>query len=65
MRSQFTLSQNQAKSAIEVALKANTPLFLQGQAGIGKSAIIKAIGKKYNLKVIDIRLSQISQFDLN
>lgn len=61
----ITLSQNGAKQAIELALRANTPLFLTGSTGIGKSQIIKQVAEDFNLEVIDIRLSQVSPYDLN
>lgn len=60
----ITLSQNGAKQAIELALRANTPLFLTGSTGIGKSQIIKQVAEDFNLEVIDIRLSQVSPYDL-
>ena len=50
----FTLTQNQTKQAIELALHSNVPLF-----------IVQQIADKFNLELIDIRLSQVQQFDLN
>ena len=38
---------------------------VHGSPGIGKSDIIRAIAKKNNLKVIDVRLSQCDPTDLN
>lgn len=35
-----------------------------GAPGIGKSQIIKQIGEKYKMKVIDIRLSQMSEVEI-
>lgn len=60
----ITLSQNGAKQAIELALRANTPLMLYGSSGIGKSQIIKQVAEDFNLEVIDFRLSQVSPMDL-
>lgn len=60
----ITLSQNGAKQAIELALRANTPLFIMGSFGIGKSSIVKQVAEELNLELIDIRLSQVQQFDL-
>ena len=37
---------------------------LTGSPGMGKSAIVKAIAKTYNLKLIDLRLSQCDPTDL-
>lgn len=62
--SSIALSQEGCKKAIEIALKANTPIILTGSVGIGKSEIIKQIAEDYQLEVIDIRLSQVSQYDL-
>lgn len=60
----FTLTQNQTKQAIELALHSNVPLFITGPTGIGKSEIVQQIADKFNLELIDIRLSQVQQFDL-
>ncbi len=35
-----------------------------GAPGVGKSQIIRQIGKKYNFKVIDIRLAQMSEVEI-
>lgn len=64
MSSTITLSQEGTKQAIEIALQANTPLFIMGSFGIGKSTIVKQVAEELNLEVIDIRLSQVQQFDL-
>lgn len=50
---------------MEHALKAKLIPFLKGSPGIGKSAAVKALAKKYNLKLIDIRLAQADPTDLN
>lgn len=59
------LKVSQAKDVVETTLKANLVPFLKGSPGVGKSAIIKEIADKYNLKVIDLRLSQCDPTDLN
>lgn len=64
MLSTITLSQEGVKQAIEIALQADTPLFIMGSFGIGKSTIVKQVAKELNLELIDIRLSQVQQFDL-
>jgi hypothetical protein len=50
---------------IQRALRAKLVVMLQGQPGIGKSAIIQAIANKFNLLVVDIRLAQCDPTDLN
>ena len=35
-----------------------------GAPGVGKSQIIRQIGKKYGYKVIDIRLAQMSEVEI-
>lgn len=60
----ITVDAVQAKEALVECLTAHLTPFLQGSPGIGKSAIIKAIAKEYNLKLIDVRLSQCDPTDL-
>lgn len=55
----------QATTLMERALYAQIPAMLKGSPGIGKSAIVKALAKKFNLKLIDVRLSQCEPTDLN
>lgn len=54
-----------ATEYIELCLKAGLTPFLQGNPGIGKSEIVKSIAKKFNLKLIDHRLSTSDIVDLN
>jgi MoxR-like ATPase len=54
----------QARSMIELAIRAGLVPMLHGSPAIGKSSIIKAIAKAYNLKLIDLRLSQCDPTDL-
>lgn len=42
----------------------HTPVMLWGAPGIGKSQIIAQVAKKYDAKMIDIRLSQMEPSDL-
>lgn len=64
MSNVYSLSPNETKLAVEVALKANTPVLLLGSGGIGKSSVVKAIAEENNLEFIDIRLSQVSKLDI-
>lgn len=45
-------------------LRGNRVPFIQGSPGIGKSDIVKGVADHYNLKVIDIRLSQVEPTEL-
>ena len=56
------------RSAIEIVtevLKARLVPMIKGSPGIGKSAITHHIGNRFNLQVIDLRLSQCDPTDLN
>lgn len=64
MNNLYSLTPSQTKQAIQVALQANLPILVQGVAGSGKSDIIKQVAKENNLEVIDIRLGQLTRFDL-
>lgn len=54
-----------AIAAISAALQAKLVPMLQGSPGTGKSDIIRNIASTFNLKVIDVRLSQCDPTDLN
>lgn len=55
----------EARSLIELAIRAGLVPMLHGSPAIGKSSIIKAIAKAFRLKLIDLRLSQCDPTDLN
>ena len=55
---------SQAASMIAKFIKARLVPMLQGSPGAGKSSIIQAIAKEYQLKVIDLRLAQCDPTDL-
>lgn len=55
---------SQAQNIITSYIKAKLVPMLVGSPGVGKSAIIHEIAKHYNLKVIDLRLSQCDPSDL-
>ena len=55
---------SRAAELITLALKANLVPMVHGSPAIGKSSIVKWIAKKFNLKLIDLRLSQCDPTDL-
>lgn len=63
--SDLSMSMEMAQSAIENIIKAGKVPFLKGPPGIGKSWGNAVIAKKYNLKMIDVRLPQYEPPDLN
>lgn len=60
----LTVKIQEARSMIELAIRAGLVPLLHGSPAIGKSAVVKAIAKAYNLKLIDLRLSQCDPTDL-
>lgn len=55
---------SQATSMIAKYIQAKIVPMLTGSPGMGKSAIVKDIAETYNLKLIDLRLSQCDPTDL-
>ena len=53
-----------ARELMEFAIRAGKVPFLKGSPGVGKSAIVREIAKVFNLKLIDLRLSQCDPTDL-
>jgi hypothetical protein len=49
---------------LQTLIQTDTPVFIHGSPGIGKSFIVNDIAAKNNLKIIDIRLSQLDAVDL-
>lgn len=58
------VSYSQAKRMLVTYLKSGLVPMMEGSPGIGKSALAKWIAKEFNLKVIDMRLSQCDPTDL-
>lgn len=56
---------SQAIPLVIAALKAKLVPMLHGSPAVGKSAIVRQIAKQFNLKLIDLRLSQCDPTDLN
>lgn len=60
----ITVNYATAQSCIEQSIRTRNCAFLRGSPGIGKSDLVKTIAKKFNLKLIDVRLSQREAVDL-
>lgn len=56
---------NQTAEHIPSLLKVNIVPFLHSSPAIGKSSIARQIADKFNLKVIDLRLTELDPSDLN
>lgn len=65
MSNALAINAKQAPTLIVDTLNAGLVPFLTGSPGIGKSDVIRAIAQERDLKVIDVRLSQCDQTDLN
>jgi len=61
----ITISTKQATPLLVKVLRAGLVPMLIGSPGVGKSALIYAIAKEKNLKVIDLRLSQMDPTSLD
>jgi len=49
---------------IDTLIKTDTPLFIHGSPGIGKSYIVADVAEKNGLTLVDVRLSQMDPVDL-
>jgi hypothetical protein len=49
---------------LQVLIDTDTPVFIHGSPGIGKSYIVNDIAQKNSLNIIDVRLSQLDAVDL-
>ncbi len=54
----------QLYSQLDILLQTDTPVFIHGSPGIGKSYIVNDIAQKNNLEIRDVRLSQLDSVDL-
>lgn len=61
----MNMNYKEAKEALTLAIRARLTPYLAGSPGIGKSALVAEIAKEFNLKLIDLRLSQLDPTDLN
>lgn len=64
MATVLKLTPSQARSAIVKAIQAHLVPMLHGSPAIGKSSIVRSIAEEFNLKLIDLRLSQCDPTDL-
>ena len=60
-----SVNPKQAKALIQDCMKAGLVPLLKGSPGTSKSSIMARIAKEQNLKLIDIRLAQIDEVELN
>lgn len=49
---------------LEILIQSDTPVFIHGSPGIGKSFIVNDIAKQSGFELIDVRLSQLDAVDL-
>lgn len=64
MTSAISITPKQAASIIIKSIKAKLTPMLHGSPAIGKSSIVHQVAEQFNLKVIDLRLSQCDPTDL-
>ena len=60
----ISVTPTEAEEILEMNLRAQNVTFLKGSPSTAKSAIVKKLAAKHNLKLIDIRLSQCEPPDL-
>lgn len=58
------ISTTQLYEHLETLIHTDTPVFIHGSPGIGKSYIVADIAKKHGLDLADVRLSQMDPVDL-
>jgi len=58
------ISTTELYKQLNVVLETNTPVFIHGSPGIGKSYIVNDIAKNNDYDIIDVRLSQLDAVDL-
>lgn len=59
-----SVSFSQAKNLVTHYVRAGIVAFLRSSPGVGKSSMMREIAKDFNLKFIDLRLSQVDPTDL-
>lgn len=61
---EHTVSPERAKKIVTTMIKMKKPVFLHGSPGIGKSDVIRQIGKDLGREVYDIRLLLMTEVDI-
>lgn len=64
MSSAIKIKISEVEELVTIALQSGLVPMLHGSPAVGKSAIVRAIAKKFRLKLIDLRLSQCDPTDL-
>lgn len=59
-----SISTTELYEHIDTLIKTDTPLFIHGSPGIGKSYIVADVAEKNALELVDVRLSQMDPVDL-
>jgi hypothetical protein len=58
------ISTTELYKQLDILIKSDTPVFIHGSPGIGKSYIVNDIAALNGLEIVDIRLSQLDAVDL-
>jgi len=59
-----SISTTELYTHIDTLITTDTPLFIHGSPGIGKSYIVADVAEKNGLELVDVRLSQMDPVDL-
>ncbi len=58
------ISTTELYTHLETLIATDTPVFIHGSPGIGKSYIVADVAQTHNLELVDVRLSQMDPVDL-
>lgn len=58
------LGYNATKQLVKASIKASQPITIEGSPGVGKTAMMHAIGKELDMKVVTLILSQCDPTDI-
>lgn len=64
MLNTISITPTRLLSLLPTMRESKYPVYLQGAPGLGKSAIVKTFAEQHNLKLYDVRLTQIEAADL-